>query len=92
MAVEIIRLVKCDRCGKDCSTVIENNLHEERIQDHEVYSHLKKQYLDNRYSYTEITATAHHSSFGESSYRFVLCGKCENELTDWLKIGGKDEL
>ncbi len=83
MGVELIRKAVCDRCGRECSHIVEKTLHEEVVEQYGVKI---KQFKTIAFHYTEMALRGFDSRFGDSTETtFILCGKCVSSLSEWLK-------
>lgn len=84
MGVELIRKAVCDRCGKECYHIVETILNEETLEQYKVK---RSRIVENIYHYTELSLRGYDSRFeNNSETKIVLCGKCVNDLGDWLKV------
>ena len=86
--VELIRKTFCDRCGKDCYSVIEKTFYEEVCHQ---YNIKRMRFQNNIYHYTEVSCKTFDSRFPEdvSEIKVVLCGECLNDFGEFLKIKGE---
>lgn len=77
MSVKLIRDATCDRCGKKCSSIVEQTI--KHCDD------FKVKIVDfNAYHYTELILKHQDDRFETGETQFVLCGTCVDELGKWL--------
>lgn len=77
MSVKLIRDATCDRCGKKCSSMVEQTV--------KIGENFKEMTFEfNKYQYTELLLTHQDDRFETRETQFVLCGTCVDELGKWL--------
>lgn len=82
-----IKKATCDRCGKECSHIVEKIFDEEACK---LYNLKRKRIVENFYHYSEVSINQFDSRFEDSTpTNFTLCGECLSEFEEWLKIERK---
>ena len=86
MGLKLIRQATCDRCGRECSGVVEQILREEEAQKYDVRI---KRLNNNVYHYTEMTLQGYDNRFECRTDKLIFCGKCNRELEEFIIEGRK---
>ena len=92
MGVKLVRMVTCDRCGRNCSHYEKRIYDEVRDGPNVIEKRILRQEV---YHYSEVVVKSFDNRFNSDENgretNFVLCGECIHSLGEWLKNKSKDE-